>query len=318
MRASNEVVANSASELLTQEELSEMTTPTRRARLPVLRMSRPEKGILLGMFLEHDFPNKSRSEREQLTSQITEAMLTKENVRQKIKDKLIERHVLNYWSDFSKPLTENEGKAMPYCRNEDGTTVRGGDGNPLLDEEKIDAQEDSAPGTEAYWNNLIKLHEICSSATSTSTDNSETQVAKMRAEREKRSEIAKRQRDAYAAQKDDVKRRRAMKERQAHASDLFKVQALRSSLVTSQQNAAAFHSFTTAFCAMANQPPPQPLNLPSIPDIPSDCLTLPPPLTETQSMTDRATSQQDDNADEGNDADEHGVESDDGEDASST
>lgn len=87
-----------------------------------------------------------------------------------------------------------------------------------------------------------------------STDNSEEKVDKMFAEHENGSENSKLQRDAYAAQKDSVNHRPEIRENHAHASDLFKVQALRASLVTGQHNAAAFYSYTTAFCAMANQP----------------------------------------------------------------
>lgn len=69
--------------------------------------------------------------------------------------------------------------------------------------------------------------------------------------------------------------RRDIQEKKVHESGLFEVQALSASLVSRQQNAAAFHSFAIAFCATANQPESQPLNLFELSEIQPDCLNPP-------------------------------------------
>lgn len=85
-------------------------------------------------------------------------------------------------------------------------------------------------------------------------------------------QIAKRQRDAYVAQKEAMKKCLESREKQTYVSDLFKVQALRATLLTSQQNASTFHYFTISFCAMASQLRTKSFNVPPIPKIPEDCL----------------------------------------------
>lgn len=167
-------VPGSASRLLTQSEIYEDIHSSRRPRLAPLWMSRPKKGILLGMFIEHDSSNKSKSEREDLCKSIAEAMLSQSLVRQKIKNKIIDLHVLNYWGDFARPLSESEGRAIPSCCDLHGVTIRGSDAMPMFDDVKIKDQDQSAPGTNAYWDTLIKLYELFASATSTSADDSET------------------------------------------------------------------------------------------------------------------------------------------------
>lgn len=124
----------------------------------------------------------------------------------------------------------------------------------------------------------------------------------MRSERARRTEIVKRLPDAYPAQKKAKKHQQEIQEKKSHASDLFKFQALlmsesqqchfllprthavRASLVVRKQNATAFHSSTSSFCAMANQPMPKLVNLPTIADIPSDCLAPPAPSTMEQTQ----------------------------------
>lgn len=42
------------------------------------------------------------------------------NVRQKIKEKVCARRIINYWCDYARPMTKNEGKAILYSRDDNG------------------------------------------------------------------------------------------------------------------------------------------------------------------------------------------------------
>lgn len=78
-----------------------------------------------------------------------------------------------------------------------------------------------------------------------------------------------RKRDAYAATKGATKRSSEVRDSSLPSSDLYKQQAFWASLITSQQNASAFHAFKTNFFAMANQQPLKPLELHDTLEIPT-------------------------------------------------
>lgn len=241
------------------------------ARLPTVRMSRTEKGILLLLFIEYKLHEMTREQRESASNEISEKFLSNSLVRPRTKHKFQPRHVLNYYRDFNRPIVDNEGAAMPFVRN-DGNVVMGDDHKPTLDTDLIDRQENSAAGSRAYWNNLITFDEMCKAVTTTTDNTPEEQMSRMQEMRERRKDIAERQRERYTAQREAHKRRKHEKEKQGMASDLFKNQVLHASLVTAQNNATNFHAFTTAFCAMANRPAPGPINLPQVPTVPETCI----------------------------------------------
>lgn len=80
--------------------------------------------------------------------------------------------------------------------------------------------------------------------------------------------MAKRQRDAYAEQKEGHKKRRKFREKEAIENERFKVLGLQAYLITAQPNVTSFPTFTSAFCPMENQTFPKPLELPTLPDAP--------------------------------------------------
>ena len=255
-------------ELIADDELQRRSAT---ARLPTVRMSRPEKGVLLSLFIEHKLHEMTREQRESASDEITEKFLSNSRIRPRTKHKFEPRHVLNYYRDFNRPIVDNEGAAMPFVR-EDGKVVMGDDHNPKLDTELIDRQENSAPGSKEYWNNLISFDEMCKIVTTTTDNTPEEHMSRMQEMRERRKDLAKRQRERYTAQREAHKRRKNAKEKQGMESDLFKNQVLHASLVTAQQNATNFHAFTTAFCAMAHRPAPAPINLPHVPALPEACI----------------------------------------------
>lgn len=97
-------------------------------------------------------------------------------VRPKIKSKCVDHHTQKYYNYYPKPMPENEDKAMPYCLDYNGLTVHGTERKPMLDESKIKYQEKKSPGSEAYWTCWLKLHELCSRSTSSSTYNLQAQA----------------------------------------------------------------------------------------------------------------------------------------------
>ena len=97
-------------------------------------------------------------------------MQDSERVRDQVKEKLVLDHLKNYFRYFTRPMTEKEGEAIPYVRNDDGIAERGEDGMMIRDEDLIDRQENSAPGSNSYWKNLIKLDEMMRESTTTSDE----------------------------------------------------------------------------------------------------------------------------------------------------
>lgn len=85
-------------------------------------------------------------------------------------------------------------------------------------------------------------------------------------EREKRNDHAQIQRKRYMEQKKLLRAKEKKHEIQAQENDQFNRTALRSSLMTRQQN-HCIYALYSELCAMKNQPPPTPLQLPSIPEI---------------------------------------------------
>lgn len=120
--------------VLTQVEIDKDIASIRRPRLAALRMSGPEKGIILGLFSEHNFPNKPKTELDALCKIIAEKIASPAmmNVQQKIKHKLCDQHIISYWEGDVQPMMENERKSMPYYRDDNGVTERGSNGKPLL------------------------------------------------------------------------------------------------------------------------------------------------------------------------------------------
>lgn len=92
-------------------------------------------------------------------------MFSQSIVQQNINEKIIDRNVLAYWDGFERPLSYKEGWVMPYYRELNRLTMRGSDGKPTINVVRIGEQEQRHPGSKAYWDYLIKLHELCANAT---------------------------------------------------------------------------------------------------------------------------------------------------------
>lgn len=69
---------------------------------------------------------------------------------------------------------------MPYCRDEGGATVGGSDGRILMDDNEINEQEEKSPVTKLYWTNVIRLYDLYSQSTLTSSDSSQAQTTKIK------------------------------------------------------------------------------------------------------------------------------------------
>lgn len=147
----------------------------------------------------------------------------------------------------------------------------GVDNKPKLDNELIDRQENTAPGSREYWTSLIlfgKMNQPVSTTTENTPVEQRTQMQEMW---QKRKGIAKRQRKRYTAQKESHKKHGGAKEAQGMASNLFNNQVLYASLVTAQHNASNFYAFSTVFCAMADRLAPAPMNLPNVKSVRESC-----------------------------------------------
>ena len=237
-------------------------------RFPHLRMSRPEKGVLLGLFLEHGVGTSLPAEHERLFEKCVEAMRVNDLVRSTTKRVICAKHVKNYKDKYAQPLTENGGRAMPYKKSVDGSLVTDDDGKPVLEDAIIERQDAQAPGTKSYWQNLVAFDEVVRQRVTSTNEVSSHTRARMNRAREERTAKAKRQRDEYKARREEAKILKVARENNDMNREDFKTRALRANLLTQQLNAAAFHAFTSAFCAANNQPLPPPLDLPNIPDLP--------------------------------------------------
>lgn len=172
-----------------------------------------------------------------------------------MKKHLIDEHIRNYFNVFHKPITDNEGQAISRKRRQDGAIICHADGKRQIGNNVINYQENSRGGAETrfYWTNLkLKLDELGHAAATTLDNVVESLIAKMKEGRQKRSQLAKCQHDAYSATKDARMRQRKSKEGAKQAFYLFNAQSLQAILITSEQNASAVHVFTKAFCTMAH------------------------------------------------------------------
>lgn len=73
--------------------------------------------------------------------------------------------------------------------------------------------------------------------------------------------------------KNKTSKRHKTKKLVPQVSNFYKENAFRASLIASQQNSLSFHVCTTAFCSIAKHQPPQPLNLPTMSEIPNESVT---------------------------------------------
>lgn len=129
--------------------------------------------------------------------------------------------MLNYWKDHKKPFSENESRAIPYCREEGEAKVGGSTRKTLTDDDTFNEQEEKSRGTKLCWRNVLRIYDLCSQSKLTSFDSSWDSNTEKKAECNKKIQIAKRKRDTYAAQRHTVQRRRNMRELQAHYYELF-------------------------------------------------------------------------------------------------
>lgn len=86
--------------------------------------------------------------------------------------------------------------------------------NIIISDEKV-------PCAKSHWDNIIKLDNMCFKAKSTSTHNREMKLTKMKAELQKHTQSANRERDAYYPQNEAVKRSKDLKEKKSNASDVL-------------------------------------------------------------------------------------------------
>lgn len=253
-------------QLLTPEQIeSSFVDPNKQ-----LRMSRPEKGVLLQLFLDIEVASCAASALDKKFDYCVTEMKKHVLVRASTKAILASRHIKNYRTNYALPITEKGGKAMPYERNEDDSLGLE-NGKPKLDEDVLDRQEQSAPGTRAFWENLLKFHAaVKQHSLSINSDAGANAVKEaMKDRKNSKRERANRQREAYVEQRKKAKARVIQKEKNQNAREEFKNEALLSSLQTQQQNATVFHAFTTAFCKLNDQETPAPLKLPELPKIPT-------------------------------------------------
>lgn len=128
-----------------------------------------------------------------------------ELARKRTKSIICDRHVQNYCIDFAKPFAD-DGKALPYLRNEDKTPKKDEDGK-LFDDNLIMRQEEASKGTRNYWPYLFRFNEIVKAVTTSTEDTPEQQISKIRKERERPSDFAKQQRKRYAEQRSSIQRK---------------------------------------------------------------------------------------------------------------
>lgn len=59
-------------------------------------------------------------------------------------------HIKNYRYNYADPLTKNDGRLMPYIRDDDGRPIVGTENCPELDETILEDQEQSTPGISKF------------------------------------------------------------------------------------------------------------------------------------------------------------------------
>lgn len=130
----NSAGSSEAGRVLTKQEVN-VYQESRKARLPTIWITRPEKGVQLGYSIDNEVHLKTKAERQQ-NSEVAASVLNEHDLcRAKIKPLLCDRHVLKYLNDYSRPFKEN-GKAVPYERDEDiGTVIKDEEDKPMLDDD---------------------------------------------------------------------------------------------------------------------------------------------------------------------------------------
>lgn len=168
------------------------------------------------------------------------------------KHKFKPRHVLNYHCNYNQRIIDNEGAAPPLeC--EDSKVSIGPDSKPKLDADVIDCHENSTPGSGEYWKNLIRIYEMSTRVIMKVENAPDKQVIRIQEIVKRCRDVDKWQHELYTAQCKAHNMHKAAKENQKMASFLFKNHVLHAGFVTTQQNAANFHAFTTGFCRNYNQ-----------------------------------------------------------------
>lgn len=190
-QTTNSQLSNTGALLLTESELAVQANSSRQPRLPTLRMSRPEKGVLLQFFIEQELHVKKREERDKAFEEAVEVLCENNFCRTRTKSVVSMRHIQKYFSDFSPPLCD-DGKAMPYEKDDDGKVVIGVDGKPNLYEDVISRQDEASKGTKNYWLNLVKLDAIMCSSMTTTMQSPQNYLQQLSREPERRNEHAKR------------------------------------------------------------------------------------------------------------------------------
>lgn len=91
--------------MVTEVDIRE--TDEQAARIPLVRMNHPGKGVLLGYVIEHDIHNHTKEEQEHLFKQFSENLCRNYLARASPKRNLIAQHVQNYRKDYCKLFTDN-------------------------------------------------------------------------------------------------------------------------------------------------------------------------------------------------------------------
>lgn len=117
----------------------------------LLRKMRPEKLVMLGIFVDKNVISKCVNELKSIWGYISEETRSSPLARERTKCSLCERHVKNYTYDSADAITKNSGKAILCLHIDDDTAILRGVWMPTLDEHKVEDQDSSSPGTKLYW-----------------------------------------------------------------------------------------------------------------------------------------------------------------------
>lgn len=220
-------------------------------------MPRPEKGVKLGLFLANEIINNRGGVLDRTYADIANYIKSPQLVRQITKDFLCENDRYNY----AEPIKKNKGKAMSYLRDDDENLPFEDDGLPLLVDYQLDINHNSTPVIKQYWLNLVEFEDVVRLTSITPEQTAMVLQKRVHKERDSWKQKASARYERYVREREHIWVKKQKREGDRAKSANVNATNLLTGLQTQQQYAAAFHTFTVAFCAAHNQSPPPPLVL---------------------------------------------------------
>lgn len=171
-------------------------------------MTRPEKVVLLGLFMEHGLVEATGEVLKRKCLEVADLMRVANSVRSSTKSKITGRHVETYRRNYSLPILAKGGEGMQYLRDEDKKPILDEEGHPLLDKFVISTKDQERPGTMLYWKRLCAFDRLVRESLANSDDSADKARKRIQTERIDKNNKAAQKRDQYAAARLEAQRKK--------------------------------------------------------------------------------------------------------------